>query len=171
MKKEFLGFMATAAAAVLLSGCETTSSGDGMSTCGTEVDANGNPISSQCAEDFAAHVGEMGDRVHFAFDSSTLGDEARRKLEVQAAWLRANPTIEATVSGHCDIRGTREYNLALGERRAHAAKHYLTALGVTNKIGTISYGKERPFVAGDTAEAHAQNRAAVTTVGMACEDR
>lgn len=106
-----------------------------------------------------------GDRIFFAFDRSDISPEAREILARQADWLRRYPNVTVTIEGHCDERGTREYNLALGERRAQAAKNVLVALGIpVSRISTISYGKERPAVVGSTEEAYAQNRRAVTVV-------
>jgi peptidoglycan-associated lipoprotein len=106
-----------------------------------------------------------GDRVFFAFDRSDITPEAQEILTRQADWLRRYPNVTVTIEGHCDERGTREYNLALGERRAQAVKNVLVALGIpASRISTISYGKERPAVVGSSEEAYAQNRRAVTTV-------
>jgi peptidoglycan-associated lipoprotein len=106
-----------------------------------------------------------GDRVFFAFDRSDITPEAQEILARQADWLRRYPNVTVTIEGHCDERGTREYNLALGERRAQAAKNVLVASGIpASRITTISYGKERPAVVGSSEEAYAQNRRAVTTV-------
>jgi peptidoglycan-associated lipoprotein len=106
-----------------------------------------------------------GDRVFFAFDRSDITPEAQEILARQADWLRRYPNVTVTIEGHCDERGTREYNLALGERRAQAAKNVLVASGIpASRISTISYGKERPAVVGSSEEAYAQNRRAVTTV-------
>ena len=106
-----------------------------------------------------------GDRIFFAFDRSDISPEAREILARQADWLRRYPNVAVTIEGHCDERGTREYNLALGERRAQAAKNVLVAAGIpAARISTISYGKERPAVVGSTEEAYAQNRRAVTVV-------
>jgi len=106
-----------------------------------------------------------GDRIFFSFDRSDISPEAREILTRQADWLRRYPNVTVTIEGHCDERGTREYNLALGERRAQAAKNVLVALGIpASRISTISYGKERPAVVGSTEEAYAQNRRAVTVV-------
>jgi peptidoglycan-associated lipoprotein len=106
-----------------------------------------------------------GDRVYFAFDRSDISPEAREILARQADWLRRYPNLAVTIEGHCDERGTREYNLALGERRAQAAKNVLVASGIpAARISTISYGKERPAVVGSTEEAYTQNRRAVTIV-------
>lgn len=92
-------------------------------------------------------IAEAGaDRVHFAFDSAELSATARSILDKQARWLTTYANVRVTIEGHADSRGTREYNLALGERRATAVKNYLVALGVSsNRINTISYGKERPL--------------------------
>ncbi len=109
----------------------------------------------------------VGDRVFFAFDSAALDDAARQTLERQAAWLKQYPAVSVTIEGHCDERGTREYNLALGERRAQAVKNYLVALGISpDRIRTISYGKERPADPGHDETAWALNRRAVTVVNV-----
>jgi peptidoglycan-associated lipoprotein len=106
-----------------------------------------------------------GDRVFFPFDRADISPEAREILSRQADWLRRYPNVTVTIEGHCDERGTREYNLALGERRAQAAKNVLVASGISaSRISTISYGKERPAVVGSAEESYAQNRRAVTVV-------
>jgi peptidoglycan-associated lipoprotein len=106
-----------------------------------------------------------GDRIFFAFDSAEITPEAQLVLQRQAEWLRRYPNVTVTIEGHADERGTREYNLALGERRAQAARNVLVALGIQpGRLSTISYGKERPAVPGSTEEAYAQNRRAVTVV-------
>ena len=103
------------------------------------------------------------DRVFFATNKSVLTTASRDTLRKQAAWLRENKNINVTVEGHCDERGTREYNLALGERRANAAKDYLMTYGISgNRIATISYGKERPVNSGSSPLAWSQNRRSVT---------
>ena len=103
------------------------------------------------------------DRVFFATNKSVLTTASRDTLRKQAAWLRENKSINVTVEGHCDERGTREYNLALGERRANAAKDYLMTYGISgNRIATISYGKERPINSGSSPLAWSQNRRSVT---------
>ena len=113
-------------------------------------------------EDFVQNV---GDRVFFDFDKSTIKPEGQQTLQRQAEWLKRYPNVTVTVEGHCDDRGTREYNLALGERRATAVQRALIALGVQgNRIKTISYGKERPAVLGDNEAAWAQNRRGVTVI-------
>ena len=106
-----------------------------------------------------------GDRIFFAFDRSDISPEAREILTRQAEWLRRYPNVTVTIEGHCDERGTREYNLALGERRATAVKTYLVSLGVpAAQLETISYGKEKPAVLGSTDQSWAQNRRGVLVV-------
>jgi peptidoglycan-associated lipoprotein len=103
--------------------------------------------------------------VHFVFNSSALTDAARQTLGQHAAWLQAHAGARVTVEGHCDERGTREYNLALGERRSAAVKNYLVALGISaSRIDTISYGKERPVAFGSNEAAWAQNRRGVMMI-------
>ena len=112
-------------------------------------------------------VVNVGDRVFFALDKSDLSTEAQATLDRQAAWLKKYGSVKVTVEGHCDERGTREYNIALGERRATAAKNYLVAAGISSaRINTISYGKERPAVVGSNEAAWAQNRRDVTVVAQ-----
>lgn len=97
----------------------------------------------------------------FGFDSSSLDAEARESLAMSAAWLRENPQYRLTIEGHCDERGTSQYNLALGERRAWAAREYLASLGIDGaRMSTVSFGEERPFETGTSEAAHAQNRRA-----------
>lgn len=104
----------------------------------------------------------VSDRVFFAFDSYALTSAARSVLNRQAQRLAANPSVRITIEGHCDERGTREYNLALGESRASAVRDYLVAQGInSNRIRTISYGKERPAVVGSNENAWRYNRRSV----------
>ena len=108
---------------------------------------------------------QAGNAVWFAFDSSALSEKAKEELQRQACWLSRHPHVKATVEGHCDERGTREYNLALGERRAAEAAKFLTHKGIEHhRVNTISYGKDRPAMMGNTEEAFAYNRRAVTVV-------
>uniref|UniRef100_UPI0035CA0C7E peptidoglycan-associated lipoprotein Pal n=1 Tax=uncultured Sphingomonas sp. TaxID=158754 RepID=UPI0035CA0C7E len=103
--------------------------------------------------------------VNFALDSYGIDDRARAILDSQAAWLTRYPNVAVSLEGHCDERGTREYNLALGDRRALSAKNYLATRGVApGRISTISYGKERPLALGSDEASWAQNRRAVTIV-------
>src|SRR5947209_13799680 len=106
-----------------------------------------------------------GDRVFFDYDRAEISAEGREILQRQAEWLRRYPNVGVTIEGHTDERGTREYNLSLGERRAQTVKNVLVALGIpASRISTISYGKERPAAVGSSEEAYAQNRRAVTMV-------
>jgi len=103
------------------------------------------------------------DRVFFATNKSVLTTASRDTLRKQAVWLRKNKDINVTIEGHADERGTREYNLALGERRANAAKDYLMTYGISgSRMSVISYGKERPVNAGSSPLAWSQNRRSVT---------
>ena len=112
-------------------------------------------------EDFLASV--ASDRIFFDTDKYDIDSDDQSILRSQAQWLMQNPSVRVTVEGHCDERGTRDYNLALGERRANAAKNYLASLGIDPvRISTISYGKERPVALGSDESAWAQNRRAVT---------
>lgn len=99
------------------------------------------------------------ENIYFAFDRSDLTDESKSTLREKANWLRANGDYSVNISGNCDERGTAEYNLALGERRTHAAKKFLMGLGISeNRLATISYGEERPVDPGHNEEAWAKNR-------------
>lgn len=107
----------------------------------------------------------VGDRVFFAFDSHELNRDAQDVLRRQAAYLARFPSKRIVLEGHADERGTREYNLGLGERRANAAKEYLASLGIApSRVTTISYGKERPIALGHNESAWAQNRRSVTVI-------
>ena len=114
-------------------------------------------------DDLRAQAG--GDTVLFAYDSYELDGEARATLLKHATWLRGNPSVRVTLEGHCDEHGTREYTLALGDRRANSAKNFLASQGIdVARLSTISYGKEKPAVDGADEAAYAQNRRAVTMV-------
>lgn len=107
----------------------------------------------------------VGDRVFFGYDKYDLRPEARAMVERQAEWLQTYPNLRVTVEGHADERGTREYNLALGEKRAMAVRNYLIALGVNpDRLETVSFGKERPAVLGASDASWAQNRRSVLVV-------
>jgi peptidoglycan-associated lipoprotein len=112
-------------------------------------------------EDFVASV--ASDRIFFGLDQYDVDAEDQATLQSQAAWLQQNPTVRVTIEGHADERGTRDYNIALGERRANAAKNYLASLGIApSRMTTVSYGKERPAALGSDEASWAQNRRAVT---------
>ena len=138
---------------------EATASEESMTTA-SMVEAMAPAPGSQ--EDLVINV---GDRVFFGFDKSVITASAEKTLKRQAAWMRKHSTVTVTIEGHADERGTREYNLALGERRAVSVKNFLVALGVaTRRIATISYGKERPDALGHTEAAWSQNRRGTTVV-------
>ncbi|PPR47313.1 MAG: Outer membrane lipoprotein Omp16 [Alphaproteobacteria bacterium MarineAlpha5_Bin9] len=155
---------------IFISACATTpkdsadSSGSGSSTdsIGTLTETSGSGIISGSQEDLIVNV---GDRVFFGYDSFDLDADAQELLQDQAAWMKQHSDVSVIIEGHCDERGTREYNLALGEKRAQAVKNYLISLGVSSsRVSTISYGKERPAVIGSNDGAWSQNRRSVTTV-------
>lgn len=158
-----IALLPIAAAALLLAACESDKPAN-TAAVSTNAAAPAAPASTGIrpgsAEDFRVNV---GDRVFFAYDKFDLSADARRTLERQAAWLKQYAAARLTVEGHADERGTREYNLALGERRANAVKDYLVALGVpAARLTTVSYGKERPAVLGSNEAAWSQNRRGVS---------
>jgi len=108
---------------------------------------------------------EVQDRVFFSLNSSEIEDEAKKILEVQVEWLKSDSKINVTIEGHCDERGSREFNIALGEKRAFAVKKFLKQRGIADsRIKIVSYGKERPALVGNSDEIHAKNRRAVTVI-------
>jgi peptidoglycan-associated lipoprotein len=124
--------------------------------------AAGTQIAPGSDRDFIVNV---GDRIFYDFDRFNVRNDQRATLEKQAAWLKRYPQVQITIEGHADERGTREYNLALGERRANSAKDFLVAQGVAaNRVRVISYGKERPVALGHDEASWAQNRRAVTVI-------
>jgi peptidoglycan-associated lipoprotein len=158
------------AAALLVAACETAPE----ETAAT--DTSGAVVEQPAAQPAPSPTGpvpgsqedlllNVGDRVFFAFDRSDLNADSRATLEKLASWMTTYQNVTITIEGHCDERGTREYNLALGERRSDAARDYLVALGVDGgRVTTISYGKERPAVLGSNEDAWAQNRRDVFVV-------
>lgn len=114
------------------------------------------------AQDFKVNV---GDTVHFALNQYNIQDSDKNTLNKQAAWLARYPSVRLSIEGHCDERGTREYNLALGARRANAVKEFLVAQGVAaGRLETISYGKERPICTESNEDCWAQNRRGVSVI-------
>ena len=161
--------LSIAAALLLVAACATDSTDDGKTAGGGQADnkssvSSGSTVSAPApgsAEEFIA----VGDRVFFDFDKSEIRSSDASTLNDQAAWLKRYPNIKIVIEGHCDERGTREYNLALGERRANAVKEYLASRGISaNRIDTISYGKERPAVLGSNESAWQQNRRGVSVI-------
>ncbi len=169
MRFKFLTFVA---AAFLLGACGTASeesggAAGGGSTAGTSTTTAPSVTSIPGPTPGTQEhlVANVGDRVFFDFDKSDLQPDARATVESLAVWLNNYPAVTLTIEGHADERGTREYNLALGDRRANSVRDYLAALGVSaNRLTTISYGKERPAVLGSNEDAWAQNRRGVFVV-------
>ena len=161
--KKFSNLVAIMLLTSFLAACATapteTSSSSTSSTSQSEV-VGGIYIGTDTVEMLAIDV---PDRVFFAYDSYSLAASAQATLNKQAKWLKANPSVAIAVEGHADERGTREYNLALGDRRASSVKDYLMSQGISsNRISTISYGKERPVKSGSNDTAWAQNRRSVS---------
>lgn len=172
MTKQYL--LALMICGLVLSGCskkrapETASSNAAESTYGQPPADPGIGTSGVAGlqEDLIATVGT--DRVLFDTDSYSLSQEAKQILAAQAAWLNCHPEVSFLVEGHCDERGTRDYNLALGDRRAGAVANFLTSKGISPaRVSTISYGKERPEATGSDELAWAKNRRAVSIVVQA----
>ena len=172
----FQRILALFAVAFLFAACETASnvSGDsasGSSTGSTTGSATGSAASSSSSTTAATQMSDaeklaqVGNTVYFGFDSSELDGEAQATLDRQAAFLNVNPTMVVIIEGHADERGTREYNLALGDRRAVSVRDYLLAKGLNAaRIRTVSYGKERPSVVGSNEDSWAKNRRAATVL-------
>ena len=163
-----------------LAACSTTpkdtadSSGSGSSSSSSDVSSTEATTSTETSSSDSSSIEpgsqedlivNVGDRVFFGYDSSELDSDAQELLQDQVAWLKQYSDVSVIIEGHCDERGTREYNLALGEKRAQAVKNYLISLGISSdRVSTISYGKERPAVVGSNDGAWAQNRRSVTIV-------
>ncbi|MCB8883490.1 OmpA family protein [Acidisoma cellulosilytica] len=147
------------AAVALLAACAKPAA-TAMSTGAGQTVTSGPAPGSE--EDLVANV---GDRVFYGFNKTSLSSDATGTLSHQAGWLQKFPQVAVLVAGNCDSRGTEEYNLALGQRRADAARDYLVAQGVDgSRIQTISYGKDRPVAQGDDEASAQQNRNAITSV-------
>ena len=161
-------FLLTILLTVFVAACATkpkdssSTSGDGSSaSASAEESVSSESVLPGSQEDLIVNV---GDRVFFNYNSAELDSDAQELLQDQVAWIKQHD-VSITIEGHCDERGTREYNLALGEKRAQAVKNFLTQMGIdSSKVSTISYGKERPAVIGSNDGAWSQNRRSVTTV-------
>ncbi len=156
--------LAMVSAIALLAACENAPKNDANANgTGGNLAPTGVASNTQMSAGPNELAPGVSDRIFYDTDSSVVNAEGQSTLQKQADYLKQHPAVTVTVEGHCDERGTREYNLALGERRAAAAKNYLVSLGVdANHIQTVSYGKERPAVTGSDESAWSQNRRAVT---------
>ena len=162
-------------ASLFLSACETASqkvvtgstasnTGSASSSASSSVDKK-KSLFAQAKQTAADKLIAVGDRVLFDYDSSNLDSSAKILLDAQSRFLRANTDLNFIVEGHCDERGTREYNLALGEKRGTAVRDYLVINGIDpDRIKVISYGKEKPAVVGSNSMAYSKNRRAVTII-------
>jgi len=169
-------FVSALAGVLLLAACSTSSQDSGsVNTDGDMMMGDRAPISGLESVDSTAFgptpgtqqdlVVNIGDRIFFDYDQYDLRAAARTVIEQQVRWLAKYPNLKIIVEGHCDERGTREYNLALGDKRAMSVRNYMIALGIDpSRIETISFGKERPSVLGSDIESWAQNRRGVTVV-------
>jgi len=166
----FQRLLAICAVVFLFTACETASNVASDSASGSSsssATAAGTASSSTTATPMsdAEKLAQVGNTVYFGFDSSELTGEAQATLDRQAAFLNVNPTMVLIIEGHADERGTREYNLALGDRRAVAVRDYLLAKGLNAaRVRTVSYGKERPAVSGSNEESWAKNRRSATVL-------
>ena len=166
----FQRILAIVAATFILAACETASqvSGDSASTSASSSASSSVSSSSSAASTEktpAEKLAQVGDTVNFDFDSAELTVSAKSTLNRQSAFLSVNPDLMIVIEGHADERGTREYNLALGERRATAVRDYLVAKGINAaRVRTVSYGKERPAVSGSDEASWAKNRRAATVL-------
>lgn len=157
MKKLMNSKFAVAACLLSLAGCGTHNDDANTDNLVLEDEALRN-----AAADFIANA---GDRVYFAYDSSALSQEAKTTLARQVEWLQKHPERKVLIEGHCDERGTREYNLGLGERRADAAARSIMSQISGDRIRTISYGKDRPIAAqGSVDEVRRMNRVAIAVI-------
>ena len=182
-----LKFLSSVLLVSFIFACSTTpkdsadSSGSGSSSSSSEVSSAGSDSESDSGSDSDSGsssesasiepgsqedlIVNVGDRVFFGYDSFELNSDAKELLQDQVAWLKQYSNVSVIIEGHCDERGTREYNLALGEKRAQAVKNYLLNLGISSdRLSTISYGKERPAVVGSNDGAWSQNRRSETKV-------
>ena len=162
MLKKLLLLVATGFFLASCAATNTQQGGDVDAASSSTSSGSDSSITAGTQEDLIVNV---GDRVFFEFDSSELTVDAQATLDAQAAWLMQYPDTNITIEGHADERGTREYNLALGDKRAFAVYSYLAQAGIdTNRMEYISWGKERPEVVGSDETAYSQNRRGVTTV-------
>ena len=151
--------LAAVSAIVLLAGCSSPDSAPTPRRTG----AGGSSTGGSAGGRAESPLDNGADRVYFDADRAVIRDDARPTLDRQAEWMLGNPAVTVVIAGNCDERGTTEYNLALGGRRAYAAYTYLLAKGVpANRMVTISYGKDRPFAPGSSEDAWAKNRNAIT---------
>ena len=173
----FNKFFAMVGVLLLLASCETASqkavsgaaSSASSSSSASKSDSvkkgKGSSLFAKGKESAADKLISVGDRVLFDYDSAELSNDSKLILDKQSRFLRANTDLTFTIEGHCDERGTREYNLALGEQRATAVRDYLVIEGISpDRLRVISYGKEKPAVVGSNDMAFAKNRRAVTTI-------
>ena len=172
MKKKLIALIG---AVSLLSACETASQKVVSGTAATSKGSSSSLASTSKSKSLFAQAKQtaadkliaVGDRVLFDYDSAKLDSSSLILLDAQSRFLRVNTDLNIIIEGHCDERGTREYNLALGERRSNAVREYLSSMGVDEeRLSAVSYGKERPDAEGSYSDAWQKNRRSVTTIDV-----
>ena len=160
-----LRFLGVIAVAVLLAACSTKKEQAAGTTAAATPPAAVTRPSGPAADSIEYFNTVVGNMVQFEYDKNDLTPAAQAILRGQASWLNQNPSRTVTIEGHCDERGTREYNLGLGDRRANAVKQYLVSLGLSaGRVKTISYGKERPVCVSSDEACWSKNRRGVSAV-------
>jgi len=159
----FRKLITTAIVVLAIAGCKSKPKNEVTENVGT---GTGEPAVDSTAMNFDLAGSDSGKinglvTVNFEYDKSSLSGESKRKIQSNAEWIKNNPKVKVQIEGHCDARGSIEYNVALGERRANAVKSYLTSLGVSSeRLSVISYGKEKPLDSADNEQAWSRNRRA-----------
>lgn len=160
--KKLLNYLLIAGGAIALAACGDKTETPETDTADVAIQSAISGVEAGSQADLEVRAGNT---VYFDYDKYALSAEATKTLKKQAAWLKIFPKVNVVIEGHCDERGTRKYNQALGEKRANAAKRYLIAQGVSAKrVTTVSYGKDRPVVLGSDEAAYAKNRRDVTII-------
>lgn len=152
------GLLLGLVSAVLVTGCKSKPKEENSGMQDTNVEST--PMSFDTLGSDSGKINGLSS-INFEYDKSSLSDDAKSKLKGNVEWMKLNPKAKLQIEGHCDSRGSIEYNLALGERRANAVKAYMQSLGLSaDRLSTISYGKEKPLATGETEADHYKNRRA-----------
>ncbi len=165
MLKRSFGLVSIVVLALALGACKSSKKvedqgamGGGAETSAPQIDST--PLSFDASGSDSGRISGL-ETIYFDYDRSTLSSEAKKTIAANVQWLKANSKVNMQVEGHCDARGSIEYNLSLGERRAQAVKAYMVSLGIpSSRLSIISYGKEKPIASGDSESAYAKNRRA-----------
>jgi peptidoglycan-associated lipoprotein len=163
---QFSTIMMTAVLVLALCACRSKKATEDATSPGGGVGAESLPQIESTPMNFDASGSDSGrisglQSINFEYDKSTLSPDAKKKIQGNVEWMKSNPASRMQVEGHCDARGSIEYNLSLGERRANVVKNYMTGLGIPgSRLSVISYGKEKPLQNGDSEADYAKNRRA-----------